>query len=81
MPRFLIPLVLAFLLLSAGPCLASEFGTREEAVAVKQVQEKFKNDGTEATFRAVTDKTTPWFVAGRGAATVHSCSRLLIKIV
>ena len=33
---------------------AAEFGTREEAVAmVKRVQEKFKKDGPEATFRAI----------------------------
>src|SRR6201997_4802000 len=33
---------------------AAEFGTRDEAVAmVQRVQEKFKKDGPEATFRAI----------------------------
>ena len=41
---------------------ASEFGTREEAVAmVKRVQEKFRKDGPEATFKAVTDPSTAEF--------------------
>ncbi len=41
---------------------ASEFGTREEAVAmVKRVQEKFRKDGPEATFNAVTDPSTREF--------------------
>jgi cytochrome c len=36
---------------------AADYGTREEAVAmVKRVQEKFKNDGLAATFKAVIDK-------------------------
>src|SRR5690242_12524764 len=39
------------------PVQAAEFGTRDEAVAmVKRVQEKFKQDGAEATFKAVTEK-------------------------
>ena len=33
---------------------AAEFGTRDEAVAmVRRVQEKFKKDGPEATFRVI----------------------------
>jgi uncharacterized protein len=36
------------------PLRAAEFGTRDQAVAmVRRVQEKFKKDGEEATFRAV----------------------------
>jgi len=36
---------------------SAEFGTRDEAVAmVKRVQEKFKKDGPDATFKAVTEK-------------------------
>ena len=36
---------------------AADYGTREEAVAmVKRVQEKFKKDGPEATFKVVTEK-------------------------
>jgi TRAP-type uncharacterized transport system substrate-binding protein len=42
---------------SAIPLRAAEFGTREEALAMlKRVQEKFKKDGPEATFRAINDK-------------------------
>jgi cytochrome c len=48
--------------LASGVSVASEGPTREEAVAmVKRVQEKFHKDGPEATFRAVTDKTTREF--------------------
>jgi TRAP-type uncharacterized transport system substrate-binding protein len=40
--------------ISVLPLRAAEFGTREEAMAmVKRVQEKFKKDGSEATFRAI----------------------------
>lgn len=39
------------------PSVAAEIGTREAAVAmVKRVQDKFKRDGPEATFAAVTNK-------------------------
>jgi len=39
---------------SMRPLQAAEFGTREEAVAmVQRVQEKFRKDGPEATFRAI----------------------------
>jgi uncharacterized protein len=39
---------------AALPLSAAEYGTREEAVAmVKRVQEKFKKDGAEVTFRAL----------------------------
>jgi signal transduction histidine kinase len=49
--------VLAFALIVAMPVQAAEFGTRDEAVAmVKRVQERFKAEGAEATFKAVTDK-------------------------
>ena len=42
---------------SALPVSAMEFGTREEALAmVRRVQEKFKKDGPEATFRAINSK-------------------------
>ena len=41
---------------------ASEFGTREEAVAmVKRVQERFRKEGPEATFKAITDPSTREF--------------------
>ncbi len=42
----------------AGPAAAGEFGTKAEAIAmVKRVQDKFKNDGAEAVFAAVSDKS------------------------
>jgi uncharacterized protein len=42
---------------SVGSAGAYEFGTRAEAVAmVKRVQEKFKKEGPEATFRAINEK-------------------------
>lgn len=42
---------------SALPLRAAQFGTRDEAAAmVKRVQEKFKKDGPEATFRAINSK-------------------------
>jgi len=44
---------------SAG---AAEFGTKAEAVAmVKRVQAKFKAEGAEATFKAVSDKSVAEF--------------------
>jgi uncharacterized protein len=47
---------------SALPLRAAEFGTREEAIAmVKRVQEKFKKDGAEATFKAI-NSNAPGFV-------------------
>jgi cytochrome c len=62
MLRTLMLIGFAALILSVSPGLASDFGTRDEAVAmVKRVQEKFKKDGPEATFRAVTDKSTKEF--------------------
>jgi TRAP-type uncharacterized transport system substrate-binding protein len=48
-----------FLSVTFPPSLrAAEFGTREEAVAmVRRVQEKFKKEGAEATFRAINSGT------------------------
>jgi signal transduction histidine kinase len=44
------------------PAAAAEFGTKEEAIAmVKRVQEKFKKDGPEATFKAVSDQSAKEF--------------------
>ncbi|HYB57792.1 MAG TPA: cache domain-containing protein [Alphaproteobacteria bacterium] len=61
MIRYLVALSLAALTMLA-PAIAAEFGTKEEAVAmVKRVQEKFKTDGPEATFKAVSDKSTKEF--------------------
>jgi TRAP-type uncharacterized transport system substrate-binding protein len=42
---------------SALPLRAAEYGTREEAVAMlKRVQEKFKKEGPDATFKAINTK-------------------------
>ena len=57
-----LTIVLAAIVGFATLAHASEFGTREEAVAmVKRVQDKFRNDGAEATFKAVTDQSTKEF--------------------
>jgi cytochrome c len=62
MLRSLLSIALVAFLLSIGCGAATEFGTRDEAVAmVKRVQAKFKKDGPEATFRAVTDPSTKEF--------------------
>ena len=61
MVRYLIALSIAALTMLA-PATAAEFGTKEEAVAmVKHVQEMFKKDGPEATFKAVDDKSVKEF--------------------
>jgi len=55
---------LIFTALSLLPIRAatSEFGTNDEAVAmVKRVQEKFKKDGADATFKAVSDPSNKEF--------------------
>lgn len=61
MVRYLITLSFAALTMFA-PALAAEFGTKEEAIAmVKRVQEQFKKDGPELTFKAVSDKSVKEF--------------------
>ena len=58
MLRYLLVLAAASLV-GALPATAAEFGTKDEAVAmVKRVQTQFKKDGAEATFKAVSDKST-----------------------
>jgi cytochrome c len=55
-------IVAAVVALSASVGLAAEFGTRDEAAAmVKRVEEKFKKDGPEATFKAVNDLSNKEF--------------------
>jgi TRAP-type uncharacterized transport system substrate-binding protein len=55
-------LIVASLAASVLRLQAAEFGTRDEAVAmVKRVQEKFKKDGPEATFKAINDMA-PGFI-------------------
>ena len=58
MVRYLVALSVAALTMLA-PAMAAEFGSKEEAIAmVKRVQEQFKKDGPELTFKAVSDKST-----------------------
>jgi uncharacterized protein len=46
-----------FFAASLQPVGAAEFGTRDEAIAmVRRVQEKFKKDGPDATFKAINGK-------------------------
>jgi signal transduction histidine kinase len=58
---------LAFLLFAAliavgAPAAATGYGSKDEAVAmVKRVQDMFKKDGAQATFKAVSDKATKAF--------------------
>jgi cytochrome c len=45
-----------------APGIAAEFGTKEEAIAmVKRIQEQFKKEGPELTFKAVSDKSVKDF--------------------
>jgi uncharacterized protein len=59
MLRTVVGLAMVLLpIIAAQSTSAVEFGTREEAKAmVRRVQEKFKRDGAEATFRAITQKS------------------------
>lgn len=44
-------------IIASFPASAIEFGTRDEAIAmIKRVQQKFRKDGPEATFRAINNK-------------------------
>jgi cytochrome c len=62
MIRALIAASFTASLLVASAAIAAEFGTKDEAISmVKRVQEKFKKDGAEATFKAVSDKSTREF--------------------
>jgi cytochrome c len=54
-------LLAAFVAISPADA-ASEFGSKDEAVAmVKRVQEMFKKEGADATFKAVSDKSNKEF--------------------
>jgi TRAP-type uncharacterized transport system substrate-binding protein len=56
-PVVALAFVVALLTSTLPANAASEFGTREEAIAmVKRVQDKFKKDGPDATFRAINNK-------------------------
>ena len=57
MVRYLIALSIATLTMFAS-VIAAEFGTKEEAIAmVKRIQEQFKKEGPEITFKDVSDKS------------------------
>jgi cytochrome c len=56
--RYFIALPFAALTMFAS-AMAAEFGTKEEAIAmVMRVEEMFKTEGAEPTFKAVSDKST-----------------------
>ena len=58
MMRYFVVLAFAALMM-IEPATAAEFGSKAEAIAmVKRVQDQFKKDGPEATFKAVSDKST-----------------------
>jgi len=62
MIRYLTAISIAVLTMVGPAAFAAEFGTKEEAVAmVKRVQDKFKKDGAEQAFKAVTDKSSAEF--------------------
>ena len=57
-----LTIVLAAIVAFANLAQAAEFGTRDEAVAmVKRVQDKFRKEGADATFKAVIDQSTSEF--------------------
>ncbi len=66
---------------------AAEFGTRDEAVAmVKRVQEKFKKDGRDATFKAITEQAAefhdrdlyPFVYDLNGVCVAHGANAALV---
>src|ERR1700693_853808 len=61
MLRSLLALVLGLGLLMPA-AQSAELGTRDEAVAmVNRVQEKFKNEGPDATFKAITERDAEFY--------------------
>jgi cytochrome c len=57
MIKYLVSFFFAAFVIIA-PVTAEEIGTKDEAIAmVKRVQQQFKGDGPELTFRAVSDKS------------------------
>jgi len=62
MVRVLVALSIGAMLTFACSAFATEYGTRDEAVAmVKRVETMFAKDGSEATFTAVSDKSVAEF--------------------
>jgi cytochrome c len=57
MIRYLVALSFAACAMMT-PASADDFGTKDQAIAmVKLVQEQFKKDGPDATFKAISDKS------------------------
>ena len=57
-----LTIILAGIVTLSNLGVASDFGRREEAVAmVKRVQEKFHKDGPEVTFQAINDQSNKEF--------------------
>ena len=60
--RCIILALASVFVFATSAAAGSEFGTREEAVAmVKRVQQMFKREGPSATFAAVSDKSVSEF--------------------
>jgi len=60
--RPMVPFLVAALFAASPANAASEFGTKEEAVAmVHRIQDMFNKDGVDATFKAVDSKETKEF--------------------
>jgi cytochrome c len=62
MVRALAAMTMLATLTFACPASATEYGSKDEAVAmVKRVEAMFSKDGADATFKAVSDKTVAEF--------------------
>jgi hypothetical protein len=62
MRNLLVASLVIIAALMSGPLAADDIGTKDEAVAmVRRVTQMFERQGIEATFKAVTDKSTPEF--------------------
>src|SRR6476659_11473292 len=74
-------ILLAGLMAFCAPMAASAAETRapaEAAAMVKRVLEKFRADGSEATFKAVLDKSSPEFHDGDLYAFVYDMNGVVI---
>lgn len=86
--RFIALLLFASLSITPLHAAPSEYGSKDEAVAmVKRVQDMFKQDGAEATFKAVSDPATkelhdrdlyPFIYDLTGVSVAHGAIKALI---
>lgn len=86
--RFIALLIFASLSITSLYAATSEYGTKDEAVAmVKRVQVMFKKNGADATFKAVSDPSTkefhyrdlyPFIYKLSGVCVAHGAIRALI---